>query len=70
MRYIDHFSGKTAHADQEEQGTDRTNEEQLFAKVMDGDKDGVEDPAGHLETALQTDQYHQPDPGAGHAPRR
>lgn len=43
MRFIDHFSGKTAHADQEEQGSDRTIEEQLFNKVMDGDKDGVED---------------------------
>ncbi|MGE4561171.1 MAG: dihydropteroate synthase [Desulfobulbus sp.] len=43
MRFIDYFSGKTANAGQEEQGKDRTVEEQLFAKVMDGDKDGVED---------------------------
>mgnify|MGYP001282484109 CR=1 FL=1 len=43
MRFIAHFSGKTATADQEEQGSDRTVEEQLFAKVLDGDKDGVED---------------------------
>jgi 5-methyltetrahydrofolate--homocysteine methyltransferase len=43
MRFIDYFSDKTAHTDQEEQGSDRTVEEQLFAKVMDGDKDELED---------------------------
>jgi 5-methyltetrahydrofolate--homocysteine methyltransferase len=43
MRFIDHFSGKTASAEQEEQGSVRTVEEQLFAKVMNGDKEGVED---------------------------
>lgn len=43
MHFIDHFSGKTAPADQEGQDSDLTIEEQLFAKVMDGDKDGVED---------------------------
>lgn len=43
MRFIDHFSGKTATTGEEEQGSVRTVEEQLFAKVMDGDKDGLED---------------------------
>ncbi|MGE4400994.1 MAG: dihydropteroate synthase [Desulfobulbus sp.] len=43
MRFIDYFSDKTATTDRDEQGTDRTVEEQLFAKVMDGDKDGIED---------------------------
>ena len=43
MRFIDHFSGKTATNSEEEQGIGRTVEEQLFFKVMDGDKDGVED---------------------------
>lgn len=43
MRFIDHFSGKAATTGEEEQGSVRTVEEQLFAKVMDGDKDGLED---------------------------
>jgi len=43
MRFIDYFSDKTATTGQEEQGPERTIEEQLFAKVMDGDKDGIED---------------------------
>ena len=42
MRFIDHFSTATAKDDEEEK-VDRTNEQQLFAKVMDGDKEGVED---------------------------
>ena len=43
MRFIDYFSDKTATAGQEEQGPERTVEEQLFAKVMDGDKENIED---------------------------
>ena len=43
MRFIDHFSTKTVTNSEEEQGSERTVEEQLFFKVMDGDKDGVED---------------------------
>jgi 5-methyltetrahydrofolate--homocysteine methyltransferase len=43
MRFIQYFSDKTANADQREQGRERTVEEQLFVKVMDGDKDGLED---------------------------
>lgn len=43
MRFIDYFSDKTATPGQEEQGSERTVEEQLFAKVMDGDKDGIDD---------------------------
>lgn len=43
MRFIDYFSDKTANPNQEEQTVARTVEEQLFSKVMEGDKDGVED---------------------------
>ena len=43
MRFIDHFSGKTEVADEAEQGSDRTPEQQVFHKVMHGDKNDLED---------------------------
>lgn len=43
MRFIDHFSGKVAVAADEEQAEIRTPEEQLFHRVMDGDRDGLDD---------------------------
>jgi len=43
MRFIEHFSSKSATAAEEEQGAVRTPEEQLFHRVMDGDKDGIDD---------------------------
>ena len=43
MRFIDHFSGKAEVANEAEQGTDRTPEQQVFHKVMDGDKNDLED---------------------------
>lgn len=43
MRFIDHFSGKTEVADEAEQGSDRTPEQQVFYKVMHGDKNDLED---------------------------
>ena len=43
MRFIDHFSGKAAVVIDEDQAVTRTPEEQLFHRVMDGDKDGLDD---------------------------
>ena len=43
MRFIDYFSEKTSVVTDDEQGTVRTSEEQLFHRVMDGDKDGLDD---------------------------
>nr|WP_320011677.1 dihydropteroate synthase [uncultured Desulfobulbus sp.] len=43
MRFIDYFSDKTAAAEDDTQGSEQTVEEQLFNKVMDGDKDDLED---------------------------
>ncbi len=43
MRFIDHFSGKTTVVTDDDQGIVRTPEEQLFHRVMDGDKDGLDD---------------------------
>lgn len=54
MRFIDHFSGKTAAASDEEQGSARTPEEQLFHRVMDGDKDGLDDILAILRERFKT----------------
>ena len=43
MRFIDHFSGKTEVPPDEDLDVVRTPEEQLFYRVMDGDKDGLDD---------------------------
>ena len=43
MRFIEHFSSRSAAATDEEQGAARTPEEQLFHKVMDGDKQDLDD---------------------------
>lgn len=43
MRFIDHFSGKKDDPADQEQGIARTTEEQLFYKLMNGDKDGLDD---------------------------
>ncbi|MBM9613363.1 dihydropteroate synthase [Desulfobulbus rhabdoformis] len=43
MRFIEYFSDKTAAADEGDEANEKTVEEQLFNKVMDGDKDGLED---------------------------
>lgn len=43
MRFIDHFSAKKQEEAGEEQGTTLTAEQQLFRKVMDGDKNDLED---------------------------
>jgi 5-methyltetrahydrofolate--homocysteine methyltransferase len=43
MRFIDHFSDKADVATDEEEGIGQTSEEQLFHRVMDGDKEGLDD---------------------------
>ena len=43
MRFIDHFSGALSTTTDEEQETARPHEQQLFHKVLNGDKDGLED---------------------------
>jgi 5-methyltetrahydrofolate--homocysteine methyltransferase len=43
MRFIEHFSGKNTAATDEEQGVIRTPQEQLFHRVMDGDKENLDD---------------------------
>ncbi len=43
MRFIDHFSGKANLSTEEEQEVSRTPEEQLFHKLLNGDKDGLDD---------------------------
>ncbi|MBV5317086.1 MAG: dihydropteroate synthase [Desulfobulbaceae bacterium] len=43
MRFIDHFSGKAAVITDEDQTVTKTPEVQLFHRVMDGDKDGLDD---------------------------
>ncbi|MDX9841180.1 MAG: dihydropteroate synthase [Desulfobulbus sp.] len=43
MRFIDHFSGASSTTTDEEQETARPHEQQLFHKVLNGDKDGLED---------------------------
>lgn len=43
MRFIDHFSGQQAAVGQEEQDTDKKTEEQLYQKVLHGDKEHLED---------------------------
>jgi len=43
MRFIEHFGSKAATSTDEEQGPARMPEEQLFYRVMDGDKDGIDD---------------------------
>jgi 5-methyltetrahydrofolate--homocysteine methyltransferase len=43
MRFIDHFSGKATVVADDDQGIVRTPEEQLFHRVMDGDKEGIDD---------------------------
>ncbi len=43
MRFIDHFSTASTTAVDEEQESTKPPEQQLFAKVLNGDKDGLED---------------------------
>jgi 5-methyltetrahydrofolate--homocysteine methyltransferase len=43
MRFIDHFSTASTTAADEEQESTKPPEQQLFAKVLNGDKDGLED---------------------------
>ena len=43
MRFIDHFSGASSTTTDEEQETARPHEQQLFHKVLNGDKEGLED---------------------------
>ncbi len=43
MRFIDHFSTASNTAEDEEQESTKPPEQQLFAKVLNGDKDGLED---------------------------
>ena len=43
MRFIEHFSGKKEVLADEEQGVAKKTEEQLFHKVMDGDKENLDD---------------------------
>jgi 5-methyltetrahydrofolate--homocysteine methyltransferase len=43
MRFIDHFSGKTAVAEDHEQEIYRTPEELLVQKVLEGDKNNLDD---------------------------
>ena len=43
MRFIDHFSTASNTAEDEEQESTKPPEQQLFHKVLNGDKDGLED---------------------------
>lgn len=43
MHFIEYFSDKTANPVDEEQAAQRTAEEQLFEKVLDGNKEGLDD---------------------------
>ncbi len=43
MRFIEHFQGIVDDTEQADDGDGKTIEEQMFAKVVDGDKDGLED---------------------------
>lgn len=54
MRFIDHFSDKKAVAVDEEQGTEKQPEEQLFHKVMDGDKENLDDILAILRERFRT----------------
>ncbi len=43
MRFIEHFSGKKNDTTDKDQEVTRTTEEQLFYKLMNGDRDGLDD---------------------------